>query len=285
MIAYAMAAEHRTTRRRIRTERVWLEHMHDRWHHQRFVDPDPLRFVLRQDNPADQEIAGLVAACLAYGNVKAINASVDQVLTVMGSSPARWLVEQSPAAIRRRYRGFRHRVTSDGQLAGLLVGARSILRHDGSLNERFVHDLGTEDETVEPALGSFVDAVSRTASVGLSHLLPHPDRGSACKRLYLYLRWMVRRDRVDPGPWNGVSPAQLIMPLDTHVQRTALSRGWTSRKTATGAAAREVTAFLRRVRPDDPLRYDFAITRPGIRRAGGALPAGAGTGGAPARAG
>ena len=106
----------------------------------------------------------------------------------------------------------------------------------------------------------------RAAETSLDHLLPHPARGSACKRLMLYLRWMVRNDRVDVGSWSDVSPALLVAPVDTHLFAMARRFNWTQRKQANLATALEITAALRRFAPRDPLRYDFALTRPGIMR-------------------
>lgn len=243
----------------------WLERLYRHYHFHRFVAPDPLQFVLRFDTPADQEVIGLIASALAYGNVKAILRSVQIVIDALGPEPASMLRDSAPRRIRSKLAGFKHRFTTDEQLTGLLLGARSQIRGFGSLNACFIHHDQSQADTVIPALGGLVDAIADQARVSMNHLLPHPRRGSACKRLHLFMRWMVRRDRVDPGPWQGVNPARLIMPLDTHVHRIALARGWTSRKSADGRTAEEVTAHLRTICPEDPLRFDFAITRPGIR--------------------
>ena len=136
-------------------------------------------------------------------------------------------------------------------------------RERGSIEACFAaHDAGEPD--VLGALGGLVDELSSAAAHSLAHLVPHPAGGSACKRLNLYLRWMVRRDDVDPGGWTTVDPARLVMPLDTHVHRTARTRGWTARRSADLRTAQEVTAVLGAISPGDPLRYDFAVTRPGI---------------------
>ncbi|UCD75921.1 MAG: TIGR02757 family protein [Phycisphaerales bacterium] len=243
----------------------WLESLYRRYHHRRYVEPDPLQFVLRFDRPDDQEVAGLIASSLAYGNVKTILASVERVLTALGPHPAAFLRDTPPRHLRGRLAGFKHRFTSDRQLVGMLLGARDQIRKCGSLHACFTRHDRAKDETLLAALGRFVDAIAAGAGVSLEHLLPHPARGSACKRLHLFLRWMVRRDRIDPGPWEGVDPSKLIVPLDTHVHRIALARRWTKRKSADGRTALEVTERLRRLRPADPLRWDFAMTRPGIR--------------------
>ena len=148
----------------------------------------------------------------------------------------------------------------------MIWGAGRMIRRHGSLGRRFAAGLGAADETVIPALASFVDELARSSGRGLEHLVPRPERGSACKRLNLYLRWMVRSDEVDPGGWKDIDPARLIVPLDTHMYRICRSLGMTERKVADMRAALEVTAAFREIVPEDPVRYDFALTRLGIRR-------------------
>jgi uncharacterized protein (TIGR02757 family) len=250
---------------RLASERRWLESMHRRYHRRELVDPDPLMLVFPYATPIDREVAALVAAALAYGNVKAMLPAIREVLDPLGPAPARRLARTTPATITRTLRGFRYRFTPGRQVAGLLVAIRSVQRRWGGLEACFVEGLDAADETVLPALARFVDVLAAASPAALDHLIPHPDGGSACKRLHLFLRWMARSDAVDPGGWPRVAPRRLVMPLDTHVHRTALARGWTTRRSADGRTAQEVTALLRAIRPDDPLRYDFAITRPGIR--------------------
>lgn len=121
-----------------------------------------------------------------------------------------------------------------------------------------------KDETVLPALTGFVGELIRDMD-GATSLLSSPSKGSACKRLLLYLRWMVRRDAVDLGCWQGVRADQLVMPVDTHIHRLALALGMTRRKQANMATALEITEWFRCIAPHDPLRYDFVLTRLGIR--------------------
>lgn len=254
--------------RSIDAERTWLEALRRRYHHRRFVSPDPLEVLYDYEDLRDREIVGLIASSLAYGNVKAMLPAIRSVLETLGPSPAARLQSGRPATLRRHLRGFRYRFTRGDQLAGLLAAVGIIIAERGNLEACFCANLADDDETILPALGTFVEALAAAAPCPLAHLVPHPVGGSACKRLNLFLRWMARHDAIDPGGWERVRPDRLIMPLDTHVHRTALERGWTRRKTADLAAAMEITAVLRAIRPDDPLRYDFAITRPGIRGEG-----------------
>jgi uncharacterized protein (TIGR02757 family) len=247
-------------------ERAWLETLYRRYHQHAMIDPDPLQVVLEYADPADQEIVGLLAALLAYGRVSTILNSLRSALKPLGPSPASTLQSIDVRELDRQYRGFRHRFTTGRQMAALLRGAQKLINRHGSLGHAFVDHLAPHEPTILSALIAWTDSLRTAAGNPLDHFLPDPGRPSACKRLHLYLRWMVRRDVVDPGPWRDmVHPRQLIMPVDTHVHKVARLRGWTARKTVTRHTVEEITAVLRRIRPNDPLRYDFAITRPGIR--------------------
>ena len=226
---------------------------------------DPISALDAFPSVRDREIVGLIAALLAYGNVKAILGGIDNALARLGP-PRASLESMTEKKLLASFRSFRYRVTSGEELGALLVGVRLVIREHGSLNACFLTNLSPGDEDVVLALGGFVEELQSAAGRDLRHLLPHPARGSACKRLMLYLRWMVRRDAIDPGGWTGVSPSQLVVPLDVHLHRVARSLRLTSRRQPNLRTALEVTRALKRHRPDDPLRYDFALTRPGILR-------------------
>jgi len=240
-----------------------FEKLYHKYNRRRFVHPDPLEFVYRYENPADREVVGLIAASLAFGNVKQILTSVDGVLSRMTDHPGRYVFDASPAEMQRRFADFVHRIWAGRELAGLLIGMRRAIRRYGSLGRCFAAFDGRE--TVVRALRHFVAELNSFGAGKSGSLLPDPGKGSACKRLHLYLRWMVRKDRVDPGGWNAVPPAKLIVPLDTHMHRIGLALQATRRKSADITTAMEITAAFRRVRPEDPVRYDFALTRLGIR--------------------
>lgn len=244
-------------------QRCWLEGLFRRYHRPRYIAPDPLQIVRRCDRAEDREVVGLLAAALAYGNVKAILGGIDQALARIGPRPAAWLSQTRPSAIRHAFDDYRYRVTAGPTLAGLFIGARQVITHHGSLGAALASDFNATG-ALPAALDRWVERIERAAGLPLDHLLARPARGSACKRLMLYLRWMVRRDAIDPGGWP-LDPALLIAPVDTHMHRIALHLGWTRRKQANLATALDITAALRRHDPADPLRYDFALTRPGIR--------------------
>jgi uncharacterized protein (TIGR02757 family) len=240
-----------------------LERLYERYNDSAYLSPDPVEFLHGYDDVRDREIVGLVASGLAYGRVAQINRSVARALERLGPSPWRRVVEASVDDLRSSFASFRHRFTCGDEMAALLVGAGRMLRADGSLGARFAELIDDGDETVVPALTRFVGEL-RGDGPERSSVLPDPCRKSACKRLHLYLRWMVRSDRIDPGGWDAVPRSKLVVPLDTHMHRYARSRGLTGRRQADLRTALEITEAFRRIRPDDPVRYDFAITRLGI---------------------
>jgi uncharacterized protein (TIGR02757 family) len=244
-------------------DRRTLEGLYERYNRRSLVHPDPLEFLYDFHDPLDIEIVGLLASSLAYGNVKQILRSVSLVLTKMGPCPSAFLLNSPFNRIAGTFSDFKHRFTTGQDLARLLWGVRRVIEKHGSLQKCFLSRLRRDDQTVIPALSAFVESVFPK---GCDFLIPSPARGSACKRLNLFLRWMVRRDDVDPGGWDGVPPSKLLVPLDTHMHRIAVTLGLTKRKQADLRTAVEITEAFRKLSPSDPVRYDFVLTRFGIRK-------------------
>lgn len=242
-----------------------LEAVYESFNKREFVHPDPLEFLYEYPDPKDREIVGLVASSLAYGKVVSILKSVSRVLEFMGPSPGSFLEYSSNESIKKDCAGFVHRFAKDGHLYAMLAGAKGCVEKYGSLYECFLSGHGKNDENTLPALSRFTDEIMKHAKGNPGHLLPSPKRGSACKRLYLFLRWMVRKDAVDPGGWDEISPSKLIVPVDVHMHRISLKLGFTARKNADMRTALEITEGFRNIVPEDPVRYDFALTRFGIR--------------------
>jgi len=238
-----------------------LEVLYRKYNRKKFVHPDPLEFLYGYPDVRDREIAGLVASSLAYGRVAQILTSVDRVLSRMGPSPRDYVENTSDESLTAVFRGFKHRFSTDSHLVGLLSGIRSVVLRYGSLNECFMTGVGKGDVTILPGLELFATSLGRDSN----YLIPSPSRGSPCKRLNLFLRWMIRKDAVDPGGWEGVSPSKLIVPLDTHMASIGQAFGFTGKKSHSLAMALEITEAFRALVPEDPVRYDFALTRFGIR--------------------
>ncbi|MCC6143476.1 MAG: TIGR02757 family protein [Candidatus Hydrogenedentes bacterium] len=241
-----------------------LERIYAHYNRRAFVYPDPLAPVLEFSDPRDQEVAGLIAASLAFGNVKIILTSIHRVYEAIGHPSE--LRFHSQARLKRRLSGFRHRYVGEAEMLDLLLGIQALLCETGSLEAAFCSGLNAGDATVVPALSAFVQRLRTPMRLERNYLISDPARGSACKRLFMYLRWMVRHDAVDPGPWRAISPALLVYPMDTHMHQMARTLGLTIRNAADLKTALEVTAAFRAIRPDDPVRYDFSLTRFGIRK-------------------
>ena len=232
---------------------------------------DPLAVVKEYEDPADRELAALVCSTLAFGSVDLIMRACREALAPLGSGPARALDAMGERGIAEAWSGFQYRFCFPRDLTAILVAAKRARSEFGSLEELFVRgDPGGED--IVAALSRFAGAL-RVLARGANgdgapprgNLLPDTARGSACKRLFLFMRWMVRRDAVDPGGWNRVDRARLVVPLDLHMLRVCTDRlGFLGSPNANLRNALAVTAAFRLYAPEDPVKYDFALTRPGI---------------------
>lgn len=242
-----------------------LDRLYERYNRRRFVPPDPLQFLYPYEDPSDRELVGMIAASLAFGNVNQIVRAVAAVLERM-PQPACFLEHATGRSLRRAFWDYRYRFVTGDELALLLYALKRAREHYGSLQACFQSGLGNNDKSIQDALTVFVAKLRALGKGFRDFLLPSPADGSACKRLNLYLRWMVRRDKVDPGGWHKVSPAQLLVPVDAHIHRCALRLGLTQRCRADFRTVLEITAAFRRIVPKDPVRYDFALTRLGIRK-------------------
>ncbi len=227
-------------------------------------------------DPADREIAGFIAAGLAFGRVASILASIDHVLAVLGPSPAAFVRGFEPGRDSRALARFVHRWTRGQDIAALLYILRHMLDTAGSIEavlpgRRRPGGAGHRRRASSrsaPAPGTWTSGLSTAAAwpprPGAHAFFPLPSAGSACKRLNLFLRWMVRRDAIDLGAWTRVSPARLIIPLDVHVIRVGQCLGLTRYASPGWRMAASITASLRQIDPSDPVRYDFALCHLGM---------------------
>jgi uncharacterized protein (TIGR02757 family) len=228
-----------------------------------FVARDPLATVLEYSDPGDQEVVGLIAALLAYGRVDLLLAHARTVLHHLGDHPAARLRKGVPELPPMVYRFH-----STRDLIALLTGIRTLLLHRGSLGDAFSAHWNNRGN-LRQALTGFVHELTDAAGPagpGLRFLLADPAVGGACKRWHLFLRWMIRRDETDPGPWcERLETSTLLVPLDTHLVRISRRLGFTTRRSVDWKMAEEVTAALRRLSADDPVRYDLPLCHLGIR--------------------
>jgi uncharacterized protein (TIGR02757 family) len=235
---------------------------------------DPIDCVRAYARPADQEIAGFVAAGLAFGRVASIKASVRAALGLMGRSPAAFVRAFDPRHDGAPFLRLSHRWVRGRDLVALLVILRHMLDTAGSLEQFFTDGDDPASPDIGPGLESFCARArevdlrpvygSPAARPGAHAFFPLPSGASACKRLNLFLRWMVRRDDIDLGTWRRVRPSRLIVPLDVHVIRVAQCLALTPYASPGWRMAASITASLRRIDPSDPVKYDFVLCHLGM---------------------
>ncbi len=243
-----------------------LEKLYEKYNDKKYIHPDPLEFLYNYEGNPDREVVGLIASSLAYGKVTQILKSVTSVLEKLSPNPASVIAGASYLILEKTFASFKHRFTTGEELAIYLFNIGKILRKYGSINSCFIADFDESKEML-PGLLSFIKNLRAGECDCYNSLVPIPSGKCAYKRMNLYLRWMIRKDEVDPGVWSGISPSKLIIPLDTHMHRISLSYKLTERKQADFNTALEITKAFKKFSPGDPVKYDFALTRPGIHAA------------------
>ena len=240
---------------------------------------DPVHIVRRYADPADREVVGLCAAGLAFGRVASVLNSIEALLAVMGPRPAAFVRRFDAAKDGPALAPLVHRWIRGRDLAALMLVMQRMLREAGSIEAFFV----AGDDPAAPDVSAAINAFSTRAldidlrpaygrvpkRAGVCYFFPRPSAGSACKRMNLFLRWMVRKDAIDLGVWTRVSPSRLIVPLDTHVIRLGRCLRLTRYKSPGWKMAAEITASLRALNPADPVRYDFSLCHVGMMNACG----------------
>lgn len=240
-----------------------------------FITDDPIQIPHRFAQLQDREIMGLFAAVLAWGQRQTIIRSTEKIIMLMGGAPYRFVMHHQPDDLIP-LQDFVHRTFNGTDLLYFIYFLRWYYERNESLETAFSDGISPHDLTIENGLIHFhhlffslEDAPARTRK----HIAT-PERKSACKRLNMFLRWMVRRDDagVDFGCWHRISPAQLVCPLDVHVERVAHRLGLLKRTQSDWQAALELTANLRKFDKNDPVRYDFALFGLGLADKGYQLP-------------
>jgi uncharacterized protein (TIGR02757 family) len=249
-ISYQLSAKEKETKRKL--DALVVRYGAD------YLSTDPLEFPRRYQDRADTEAAALICALFAYGNVTSMKAFLEGLLAALGPSPAGALKEGRGV----RARPYRFQAADD--VKRFLGGLGRVLKKHGSVEAAFCRIEGNPEARLEN-LAVALRRASGRLTPGLAHLLPLPSSGSACKRWRLFLRWVIREeDGVDLGLWSCLKPAELIIPVDVHVARMSRRLGLTQRRSPDRIFALEVTESLRRLCPEDPVKYDFALARPGI---------------------
>ncbi|MBI3457180.1 MAG: TIGR02757 family protein [Candidatus Rokubacteria bacterium] len=235
---------------------------------------DAIQYPRRYADPLDREIVALLAASLAYGRVDLFGPWVDRLLGWLGPSPRAFALHFDPARDASLFAPFHYRLNRGLDLAAALLAIHRLLVRHGSLREAFLAGYSDADPDIRPALDRFAAAIleqdfrpvgMHRLTRGFRHLFPRPADGGACKRWNLFLRWMVRRDTFDFGDWPEVSPAKLLIPLDTHVANMADALRLTRLRSRTWRMAEDITRTLRVIDAADPVKYDFALCHTRMR--------------------
>jgi uncharacterized protein (TIGR02757 family) len=238
------------------------------------IKHDPIEFPHRYSAPGDIEIAGFIACSFAYGKVELFKSVIEKILVPGGDNPSQFIKNFSLKSDGKYFRGISYRFNQERDILCLLYLLSQTLQKWDSLKNLFNHYYRHEHEDVGPALAGCVNYFMGldTSQVygknikpsGLTQFFPSPEKGSACKRLNLFLRWMIRTKDIDLGIWNNILPSKLIIPLDTHIARISRCLGLTKRASSDWKTAKDITEALKKFDPRDPLKYDFALCHKGI---------------------
>ncbi len=233
-----------------------LDKLYHIYNNREYIQYDPLRYIYLFEDEKEKELMGFMASSLAFGRVTQIFRAIDRLLEIMGKSPLQYVMalgtEPEPDLL-----SFRYRFVSGQDIHMFLHITKRLIEDYGSIGFFMKHHYNR---------GNFlklVDLVTRQYA-DIKFLVPASMKTSACKRLFMYFRWMVRRDNIDTGLWSFIDPAELIVPLDTHIFQSAVKLGLTSKRAPSFAVAREITENLKAFCKNDPVRYDWAISHEGI---------------------
>ncbi|NLE02343.1 MAG: TIGR02757 family protein [Fibrobacter sp.] len=246
-----------------------LNSIFNQYHKAEYLRTDPLQCVYPFKADKDREISGLVAALMAYGRVEIIIRNLNVLFQCTGPDIVDFTLNTTYSKKLKVFKGFKHRFNDHTDISILFQSIAEIIEKYGSIEALFVEagqvpvvDALNQFSSKMKALGEKIGKESRKS---FQYLFPSPSSGSACKRLNMYLRWMVRpKDSIDLGIWRKVSPSVLIIPVDTHIAQIARNLKLTSRKNADWKMAEEITASLRKFDPFDPVKYDFSLCRAGM---------------------
>ena len=258
--------------------RAPLENLYQTFDHTESAT-DPVHIVRRYVTPEDREVVGFCAAALAFGRVASVLQSIEALVAVMGPHPAAFVRRFTPARDSARIEPLVHRWIRGRDLVALMLILQRMLKEAGSIEQFFLEGDDPSAPDISGALDSFATRALQTdlreaygrvpKRPGVCYFFPRPSAGSACKRMNLFLRWMVRRDAIDLGVWTTVAPARLIVPLDTHVIRLGQCLRLTRYTSPGWKMAAEITSSLRKVDPTDPVRYYFSLCHVGMMNACG----------------
>ncbi len=237
------------------------------YNHKSFIALDPISIPHQFTKKEDIEIAGLFAAVFSWGQRITILNKSNELMERMKHKPHDFILNHTKTDLKRLV-GFKHRTFNDTDLLYFVAVLHDWYKDNESLETAFTNGMRKNDSSVENGLNHFRNVFfnRENCSLRTRKHIPSPLQKSSCKRINMYLRWMVRKDKsgVDFGIWNQIKSAQLICPLDVHVQRVAIHYGILTRTQADWQAAIELTNNLKKFDSHDPVKYDFALFGSGV---------------------
>jgi uncharacterized protein (TIGR02757 family) len=245
-------------------------------YHYRFFDrsqisPDPLEFPRKFSDPLDIEISAFISAVFAYGNIKQIMKTLDRLHSIMDWHPYDFVMNYDSLKQKKEFKEIKHRFYSTDDIEKLFLGLSRIYKKENALKNIFLNQPG-EYFDLKTAISGFSESMIKLIcgrnepTHGIKFMFPDPAKGSACKRMNLFLRWMVRKDELDFGLWNEIPTSQLIIPVDVHIARICKQLKLTSLNNVSWKMAEEITGNLKKFDSNDPVKYDFAICHIGMRK-------------------
>ncbi len=253
----------------------YLDDLYEKYCVQSFIKSDPVQFVYSFSDYRDREISGFLASIMAQGRrYNIISKTKELLFNIMGGEPFRYILNFDFEKIGRLkdFSYFAYRNITGVQIAYIFQSLKIVLTKWGSLKNLF-YQMYTKNANYRNVKFLLIDVVDEIFSWNnkipgeVLSLVPSPIKGSACKRLNMFLRWMVRKDNVDSGLWNDIIPtSKLVIPLDFHVSRISRELNLTNRSQDDWITAEEITEKLKELDPNDPVKYDFAIFGYGVNK-------------------
>lgn len=230
-----------------------------------FILNDPIQFPHRYKDIKDIEISGFISSLFAYGNRQVFVKKLDELFSLMQNKPFEYISNSD----FKNLKGFNYRFAKDFDIIEVLKILNILYSKDGGLKSLFEYGWNRENDIYsmfKTVTDYFYSRVKNEVGQGFYHLIPNPEHNGTMKRMNMLMRWFVRDGNVDLGIWKFIPRSKLLIPMDVHVARISREMGLLTRKSNDKKAVLELSENLRKLNPDDPIRYDFAMFGKGINR-------------------
>ena len=241
-------------------DEIYLKYKH------KHSSKDPVWILHKLKNSRDIEIAGLIVSCYSYGRVDQINDLMNKLFKRIGYDVHEFTLNFSEQKDKKFFEDLYYRFIAPDDMIDLFKNINGVLKKFGSLKELILGSVSQDDLNITNALSKFGKELHKFPGRrnSYNYLIPNVEMRSACKRLNLYLRWMVREDEIDLGCWREIGKDKIVMPVDTHIYRISRQLGLIERRSCDLTFATELTDRLKDFDAEDPVKYDFALCHIGI---------------------